>query len=308
MFTLVMVCDHFSHLEFCERGRAVRFSVISLTWDAPFGDAHAPLLSEARELGFEGFEIFFESPRQFDVVRMAEAFAAKGLTPTICAVPNRDRDLSADDPKVRAAGLAYLKDAVDVVADLGGQVVGGPLYGDQVFYGGVPAQLHDAPTRARKRRNVVDGLRQLSEYAGSRGVSLAVEPLNRFETATCTLAEHALELVDEVGAPNLAVLLDTYHMNIDESSIPDAIRATGSRLGHFHANENHRGTPGSGHIPWDATFSALQDINYDGWVVLEPFRRRDNPLGLSQALWRPAGPGDNDDLRGGLEYLRQFRS
>jgi D-psicose/D-tagatose/L-ribulose 3-epimerase len=286
----------------------VRFGVISLTWDAPFGNAHVPLLGEARALGFEGFEIFFESPQQFDVGLMAEAFTAAELTATICAVPNRDRDLSADDPAVRASGLTYLKDAVDIVAGLGGQVVGGPLYGDQVFYGGVPAQLYDASTRARKRSNIVDGLRRLSEYAGSRDVSLAIEPLNRFETATCTLAEHALELVEEVGAPNLTILLDTYHMNIDESSIPEVIRTVGSRLGHFHANENHRGTPGSGHIPWEATFAALRDIDYNGWVVLEPFRRRDNPLGLSQALWRPAGPRDNDDLRGGLEFLQQFTS
>lgn len=286
----------------------MRFSVISLTWDAPFGNAHVPLLHEARELGFEGFEVFFDSPGQFDLGLMAEAFAAAELAPTLCAVPNRDRDLSADDPAVRANGLAYLKGAVDVVVGLGGQLVGGPLYGDQVFYGGVPAQIYDATTRARKREHAVAGLRQLSDYAGSRGVSLAIEPLNRFETAMCTLTEHALELVDEVGAPNISVLLDTYHMNVDESSIPDAIRVAGSRVGHFHANENHRGMPGTGHIPWEETFTALNDIGYDGWVVLEPFRRRDNPLGLSQALWRPAGPGDNDGLHGGLVYLQQFAS
>ena len=188
------------------------------------------------------------------------------LGTSVCAVIGADRDLIHPDAAIRDNGMAYLRTAINVAAELGPTSVAGPLYSAV----GRCWQM-TADERARDIDLLVQQLRTLAEYAGDRGVVLCIEPINRFETSFINLAEQAIEVIDRVDHPACQIMLDTFHMNIEESSLGAAIRAVGPRLKHFHACENDRGTPGSGHVPWQDVADGLKAIGYDGPVVIESF-------------------------------------
>jgi D-psicose/D-tagatose/L-ribulose 3-epimerase len=136
-------------------------------------------------------------------------------------------------------------------------------------------------------------------------VLLALEPLNRYETDLVNTAEQGLELCDEIGAGNVGLLLDTYHLNIEEKSVGDALRLAGERLIHVHACENDRGTPGTGHVPWGEVFGALRDIGYDRQVVIESFTPLVTEIARAVSLWRPLDAEGDTLAAGGLRCLRE---
>lgn len=161
----------------------------------------------------------------------------------------------------------------------------------------------DDDIRLRADRTI-EGLAKVAAVARSAGKVFGLEPLNRFETDVVSTTRQAIEVVDAVGDAGLGVMLDTFHMNMEERSIPDAIRAAGPRLVHFQANENHRGFPGTGHLDWPAIMRALADIGYRGPVSLEPFRRADDRVALPIAHWRAPHEDESDKLRAGLALIR----
>jgi D-psicose/D-tagatose/L-ribulose 3-epimerase len=160
--------------------------------------------------------------------------------------------------------------------------------------------------RAKQFNLAVETLKPVAEYAGERGVRLAIEPLNRFETDFINTAEQGLDLVDRIGAANVGLLLDTFHMNIEEKDIPGAIRRAGSRLFHFHSCENDRGTPGSGHLEWSVVKQALEDAGYDGPVVIEAFNSDIKEIARAVALWRPLAASPDSLAREGLQFLKRL--
>jgi len=144
----------------------------------------------------------------------------------------------------------------------------------------------------------------LSAHAADHGVVLGVEPLNRFETSVLNLTADAIAIVDRVGSPACGLMLDTFHMNIEESSIGAALRAAGPRLKHLHACENDRGAPGSGHVPWTEVAEALRDISYDGGVVIESFTSQVKSIARAAAIWRPLAATQDALAENGLTHLR----
>jgi len=147
-------------------------------------------------------------------------------------------------------------------------------------------------------------LKQLAAYAGERGVVICVEPLNRFETSFLNLASQAIEVVDRVGHPACGLLLDTFHMNIEEQSIGAAIRSAGARLKHLHTCENDRGAPGSGHIDWTEVVDACKAIGYRGPAVIESFTADVKSIARAAAIWRSLAPTQDGLATDGLAHLR----
>ncbi len=135
---------------------------------------------------------------------------------------------------------------------------------------------------------------------------LSVEPLNRFETSFVNLASQANEIVDRVDHANCGVMLDTFHMNVEEKNLGDAIRATGKRLKHFHACENDRGAPGSGHVPWHSVAQVLQEIRYNGPVVIESFTPKVKSIARAAAIWREFEASPDALAENGGRFLRQL--
>jgi len=280
----------------------MRFGVNTWVWTSPLTTAELEKLApHVAEMGFDWIEAPLESIGDLDHKRGADIVRRHGLGVSACAAMGPDRDLIHPDEAIRKNGMAYLRQAIEATHTLGGTNLVGPLYA------AVGRTWQQTPAeRARDLDVLVKNLGELARYAGDYGVSLCVEPLNRFETSFINLAEQAIEVVDRVDHPNCQVMLDTFHMNIEEKSLGNAIRAAGKRLRHVHACENDRGAPGSGNVTWNEVAQALKDIKYDGPVVIESFTSKVKSIARAAAIWRSLAPTQDDLARDGLKFLKQL--
>lgn len=278
--------------------------VISMFYARPFTAEHFPTFRRMKAAGADVVELLVPEPGELDLAETRAATADAGLSVVLAARVNPARDLASADRAAHEAGVRYLEACVDSAAALGAQVVGGPLYGAPlVFAGRAPAPISDGE-RERRIDAIVAGLERAARRATDQGVTFAVEPLNRFETDIANTADHALQLVERLGSPAIGVMLDTFHMNMEEFDMPAAIRRTGGRLVHFQANENNRAFVGAGHIDWPAIMRALGDARYDGPIVLEPFRRSDERVGVPLAQWRAPTTDEDGALAASIAFLR----
>lgn len=277
--------------------------VISMFYARPFGRDHFSTFARAKKAGCDFVELLVPEPGELDLAETRAALADHGLGVELAARVNLTRDLSSADPGAAEAGVAFLESCVDVARALGANIVGGPLYGAPlVFAGRAPAPVAE-DERQRRIDRIVAGLKRAGRRAHEEGVILGVEPLNRFETDICNTTGHALALCEAVDLPSVGVMLDTFHMNMEDPDIADAIRRAGSRCVHFQANENHRGFVGSGHIDWPAVARALRDIAYRGPITLEPFRRDDERPGVPLAQWRAPQKDEDAELAASVAFL-----
>jgi D-psicose/D-tagatose/L-ribulose 3-epimerase len=271
-------------------------------WGAPItDDTVAERVPQAAEMGYDVVEFPLEEPDGFDYDRASDRLDEHGLGASVVVAMSEERDLLAEDPDVRANGREYVRETVDAAAALGSDRVVGPLYSAV----GRTWRMDEAE-RAAAMNDVVDQLSELAAYAGDRGVSLCVEPLNRFETSVLNTAEQTIEVVDRVDDPACEILLDTFHMNVEEKSLPGAIRAAGDRLGHVHACGNDRGAPGNDHVDWGGVAAALDDVGYDDQAVIESFTPEVESIARAAAIWRPLEPSQDALAADGLAFLQDL--
>jgi D-psicose/D-tagatose/L-ribulose 3-epimerase len=278
----------------------VRLGASTFIWTSPFGDDRLHLIDHVAGLGFDTIEICIEDPARISAEAVAAAADATGIGVLVCGAFGPERDVSHEDAAVRAGAAGYIRTCVDIAAAVGSPVVAGPMYAPT----GQTRLLSEAERRLQWRRAVAT-LREVAGYAGERGVQLAIEPLNRFETDLVNTVEQGVALCRDIGVPSAGLLLDTFHMNIEEKSIGDAIRAAGPFVRHFHACENDRAAPGSGHVEWDDVFAALRDIGYDGDVVIESFTPEITEIARAVSLWRPLAESGDALAADGLAFLRE---
>ncbi len=280
----------------------MKIGVNTWVWVAPLTNADIKnLVPHVAETGFDWIEFPLEEIGGFDYREAATIVKEHGLGVSACVAMGPDRDLIHEDPAIRASGMQYLHDAIEATQALGGTNLVGPIYAT------VGRTWQQPPEeRIRDLDILVDNLAILSEYAADHGVKMGIEPLNRFETSFINLAEQVIEVVDRVNHPACQIMLDTFHMNIEEKSLGEAIRAAGPRLVHLHACENDRGAPGSGNVAWDEVAQALQDINYDGPVVIESFTAKVKSIARAAAIWRALAPSQDELAEDGLAFLRQL--
>lgn len=195
---------------------------------------------------------------------------------------NMKYDVANRDPEIRKGGVKYLSDIVRKIAVMEGELFSGVTYAGW----GVPNHFVDAQEKENLFCRSVDSMRQVMKVAEKEGVIVCCEAVNRFESPLINTAAEAIRYADMVDSKNIGIHLDTYHMNIEENNIGDAIRLVGSRLRHFHTGENNRNVPGRGHLDWDEIFKALKDINYKNDIVSEPFLQMGNEVGYDIRVWR----------------------
>lgn len=278
--------------------------IISMFYARPFLAEHFALFPRMRRSGMEFVELLVPEPGELDLAATRAALREAGLQVVLAARVNLARDLASDNPQAHEAGVAYLEYCVDTAVALGASIVGGPLYGAPlVFAGRAPTPAVESERLPRVDR-VVAGLQRAGRRAAEQGVRLAVEPLNRFETDFVSTTVQGLDLVERVASPAVGLLLDTFHMNMEDASLPAAILGAGRHLFHFQANENHRGFVGSGHIDWLGVARALVQSGYDGPITLEPFRRDEQRLGVGLAQWRAPTQDQDAQLAHSAAYLR----
>lgn len=278
----------------------MRFGASTFIWVSPFSNQTLDLLNRVKAIGFDLLEICIESPETIDVSAIGARAASVGLDVTVCGAFGPSRDLSSPDETTRSAGLTYLKRCIDFAQDLGSSFVSGPMYA-----GVGNTQLLDAAARALQWRRAAASLKEAAEYAAHRGVELAIEPLNRFETDLVNTVDQGLKLIRDIRADNIGLLLDTFHMNIEEKDIPAAITRAAPHVLEFHACSNDRGTPGEDHLPWLQIADALRGAAYNGPIVIESFTPEIREIAKAVSLWRPLADSQDDLARNGLAHLRR---
>lgn len=274
----------------------MRIGINLMAWSGVVGPEEIAHLPAIAALGFDGVELPVFDPGRLDAPRVREALAASGLACTASSALPPGASLIR--PAEQAAGIAFLRDCLRTVAAVGATVLCGPLFAPV-------GQLTGVPRTADEWDAAVQGLRQVAPIAEDLGIQIAIEPLNRFETYFLNTARDARRLVEEVDRPAIGLLLDTFHMNIEEARLDQAIRQTGRQIYHFHCSENDRGIVGRGHLPWSAVRQALDETGYTGWLVCETFNGRLPELAAATAIWRPLFPDPLTYARESLRFLQQ---
>ena len=231
----------------------MQFGASTFIWVSPFSNKTLDLIDRVKAFGFDLIELCLEDPDTIDLSAIRTRLAKADLGVSICGAFGPNRDLSSENETVQKAGLSYLRRCADFAQALGSPFVSGPMY---AAVGNT--RLLDADARRAQWKRSAANLKVAAAYAAERSVKLAIEPLNRFETDLVNTVDQALRMVDEIAADNVGLLLDTFHMNIEEKDIPAAIHRAAGRIIEFHACSNDRGTPGEDHLPWNAIAGALR--------------------------------------------------
>jgi D-psicose/D-tagatose/L-ribulose 3-epimerase len=248
------------------------------------------------EAGFDFIEIPLRRPAGIDVPATARLLEDCGLKVAGGLALGFDTNIADDDAETVGRGEALLNEAISVARDLGAFQIAGVLHSALGKY--------EHPVSATGSARAVEILARVAERAREAGLVLALEAVNRYENALINTAGQALALVSAIGAANVGVHLDTFHMNIEEDDPATAIRSCGRRLFHLHVGESHRGYLGTGTVDFDAVFRALAEIGYDGPIALESFSSAVIDPGLSHrlAVWRDLWT-DSADVAG---HARRF--
>ncbi len=279
----------------------MRFGINSFLYTSPFTTESVKLFPKFKKWGFDTVEIPVEAPEHIDPAKVKAAADKAGLAiGSICACmgPGRDFRGTAEE---QATAMTYCKALVDQAAIMGCPRLIGPIYS--------VVGKADAVEPAQQKVEfalVVKNLKVLAAYAAAKGITLCIEPLNRFETDFLNTTDKGLALIKAVGAKNVVLHLDTFHMNIEEKNQAAAIIKAGKTLGHFHACGSDRGTPGGDHIDWKPIVAALKKIGYQGDVVIESFTTDVKVIARAAAIWRKIEPKRDDIAVKGLANLKRL--
>ncbi len=276
----------------------MKLGINTFIWSAEFTEAQLPHLPGIKRAGFDGIEVAIFDPVKFQAPLIRQALKDEGLECTIVSVLPRELSLIDENAETRRATLDHMKRVIHATADVGAKIVAGPLYSPVGYL----------PGRRRtpeEWQNAVDSYQALGPVLAEYDVTLAVEPLNRFETFFLNTASDAALLMQAVNHPNVGILFDTFHANIEEKSIADGYRKVGPWLKHVHTCENDRGIPGSGHVDWQGVFQALHDVQYDGWLTIESFGFALTELSAAASIWRDIESSPEAIAFEGVEFLKE---
>jgi D-psicose/D-tagatose/L-ribulose 3-epimerase len=279
---------------------AMKFGVNSFVWVSPSTtEAVMALALKVKSMGFDILEIAVENPDLLDIPKIKEALSATQLSAIICGVFGPNRNISSTDSMVRANARKYILWLIDAADQLGSPVVCGPMYSAVG-----KAHLEDSSAREKEWALAVSELAEIADEAASKGIRLAVEPLNRFETDMINTVSQGLTFIEDVGRANVGFHLDTFHMHLEEKSSAEAIRLAGNKIFHFHACENDRGVPGTGQVRWQEIAPALKSVNYPGPVVIESFTPQVKEIAQAVCIWREIAPSQDAIAQQGLQFLQ----
>jgi D-psicose/D-tagatose/L-ribulose 3-epimerase len=269
-------------------------------WTSPLTDTElADLAPRIAGWGFDVIELPIEQVGDWEPGKAAALLAELGLAATVVLVMPPGRELVAAAPETVASTQDYLRSCVDAAVTVGSPVIAGPAYASVGRTWRLSAEERRA-CYAELRAN----LEPVTSYAAERGVRIAVEPLNRYETSVLNTVEQALDALDGLPAEGVGLALDTYHLNIEEKDPVAAIRAAGDRIAHVQVCGNDRGAPGADHQDWPALLGALREIGYAGPLCIESFTAHNQTIATAASIWRPLAPSQDALAVDGLAFLR----
>lgn len=264
-------------------------------------------LNKVSDLGFDILEVSLAHILEMSKIKRKELKKAaldRGMELTYCICFPSDKDIASEDAKIRRNGIEYAKRTLEVVHSMGGTIYGG------INYSAWPGVLNTGITDKRLYlERSLNSIREVVKTAEDYGIIYCLEIVNRFEQYLLNTAAEGVAYIQEVGSPNLKLLLDSFHMNIEEDNIGKAIITAGDMLGHLHIGENNRKCPGKGHMSWDEIMQALREIRYSGRIVMEPFVKMGGAIGRDMKVWRDLSEGDSEkqldiEAKAALEFIK----
>lgn len=270
-----------------------------LLWTTHVTEEHLPLLQALKKIGYDGVEvpIFEGDTAHFEKVGKAIRDNGLGCT-SVTVIPDEEHNPISADAANRKAAVEYLKWAIDCSAAVGSKMLCGPFFQPLGVFTG------QGPTEDEKQR-AAEAHRQAAEHAAKANVNLAVEYLNRFECYFLNTMADTADYIKRVNHPNVGVLYDTFHANIEEKDPVGCIGSHMDIIKHIHISENDRGTPGKGHVDWPGTFKALRSGGYDEWLVIEAFGRALPDLAAATCVWRDFFPNAEEVYTEGIKLVRE---
>lgn len=276
-----------------------KFGVHALVFTDQWNEINAKTACHAAaEIGFDLIEVLMFDPYALDVLLTARAVKESGIELRLGMALGPQSDISSDDPTVASLGEATVLRALEIASELNAPAVSGITYAAFGNYA--------APQTKAQRDRVVDSLARLDTRAGSLGVKLGLEPVNRYESYMVNTLDQASQMIRDASGKNMFIHMDTFHMNIEEGDISAAIRRNAGLLGYAHVADSNRGYLGSGHFDLTGFFSALASVNYEGDYTVESFSSAvlSAPLVGGVRLWREAWKEPMDAARIALENMR----
>ena len=279
--------------------KALKFGGHALVWAGDWSEASARKAAvSAKKAGYDYIEMLMIEPEKIDVVMTKEVLAEHGLSATASLGLSSETDVTSTNPSIVKKGDELLRKVVDKLHAIGSTELCGVIYCSLGKYPG--------PASAENRANSISAVTRLADYAADKGININLEVVNRYETNIMNTGKEGLKFLESVNRPNAYLHLDTYHMNIEEDGMSQAVLDAGDALGYVHIGESHRGYLGSGNVDFDTFFSALKKINYSGPITFESFSSVVVDPALSNALciWRNLWE-DSDDLAAhALKYMK----
>ncbi|QDT42860.1 D-tagatose 3-epimerase [Gimesia alba] len=275
----------------------MKYGLNMLLWTSDVNESHFGLLEQIKGWGYDGVElpIFEADEKKFSLV--GKKLSELGLECTAVTVCTPDENPISPDAKIREAGLERLKRMLDMCAASGATHICGPIHS-------ALGEFTGAGRTADEWNYGKETLAKAADYAQTLNVTLVCEYLNRFECYFLNCAEDCAQFTREVNHPNLKMMYDSFHANIEEKSITGAVKACADQMVHVHISENDRSTPGEGGVNWDETFSALKEVNYDGWLMIEAFGLALPELAAATRIWRKMFPTEEHLATKGLEFMK----
>ena len=279
----------------------ISLGVSTWLWTSPFNSNTIELFPKIKKMGYDAVEIPVEDPTLIDPNKVKAALVEHGLKPIICGAFGTSRDLTHEDPSYHQNSFDYIEACFEIAAELEAKFVAGPMYSAVG-----KARLVSPEQKKIEWDRAATNLHKVCRMAEAKGLEIALEALNRFETDLINTAEDLMRLIKDINHPAAKVLLDAFHMNIEEPDIEKAIQLVGDKLIHVQVSENYRGTPGTGQTRWDAYKRGLEAIGYTGTVSIESFTPEIKELAGAVCIWRPLVPNQDEFAREGYQFLKQW--
>lgn len=265
-------------------------------------------VNKVADLGFDILEVSTGHLLEMSVSKKMELKKIaydRGIEMTYCIGFPADLDMASEDVFTRERGIMYAKRTLEAIHFMDGKIFGGINYSS--WPGSLPQGAMDKSPYLERS---ITSIKQVVKTAEDYGIDYCIEVVNRFEQYLINTASEGVDFCEQVGSPNIKVLLDVFHMNIEEDSMEGAIVTAGKHLGHLHIGETNRKTPGTGRMPWDEIMTALRRIDYSGRIVMEPFVKMGGQVGRDIRVWRDLiGDGNGDvmdaDAKASLEFIRR---
>ena len=268
-----------------------------LLWTTHVTAEHTPILKSLKRAGYDGVEIpVFEGvPDHY--ARLGETLDKLGVGRSVVSALGAGKNPLSASPADRKAAIAHTKWFIDCSAALGADILAGPMHSELGYFSG------NGATSAERKRGI-SYHRAVGDYAAKKKLRFAIEALNRFECYFLNTMGQLSDYLDEVDHPAIKAMYDTFHANIEEKDPVAAIKTIKKHMIHVHISENDRGTPGRGHVPWEATYKALRAVKYEGWLTIEAFGRAMPAVAAATRVWRDFFPNREGVYLEGLKHMK----